>query len=103
VGHEYERFVFGLNQHEQVFLEFSPSLLVDENFTALRTSHVRMETAPGFAASEIYQTVPWKLPATPGIVRLPTPGLGEHNAEVFGRLLGLGERELDGLRERGVI
>ena len=80
-----------------------PSLLVDENFTALRTSHVRMETAPGFAASEIYQTVPWKLPATPGIVRLPTPGLGEHNAEVFGRLLGLGERELDGLRQRGVI
>jgi crotonobetainyl-CoA:carnitine CoA-transferase CaiB-like acyl-CoA transferase len=80
-----------------------PNLLVDENFTALRTSHVRMETAAGFAADEIYQTVPWKLPATPGIVRLPTPGLGEHNAEVYGRLLGLDDQDLDGLSERGVI
>jgi len=80
-----------------------PSLLVDENFTALRTANTRMETGAGLAIDQIYDSIPWKLTETPGAIRRPAPGLGEHNDEVYGRLLGLGADELVGLRERGVI
>jgi hypothetical protein len=31
------------------------------------------------------------------------PLLGEHNAEVYGRLLGYGQAELEALRRDGVI
>jgi crotonobetainyl-CoA:carnitine CoA-transferase CaiB-like acyl-CoA transferase len=40
---------------------------------------------------------------TPGAIRSGAPRLGEHNAEVYGRLLGLTEAEMDGLRRDGVI
>ena len=33
----------------------------------------------------------------------PSPGLGEHNAEVYGDLLGLSQAELDDLSAQGVI
>ena len=32
-----------------------------------------------------------------------SPLLGEHNSEVYGKLLGAGEAELDALRREGVI
>jgi crotonobetainyl-CoA:carnitine CoA-transferase CaiB-like acyl-CoA transferase len=40
---------------------------------------------------------------TPGAVRFVGPRLGEHNAEVYGALLGLSEDEQRTLREEGVI
>jgi formyl-CoA transferase len=45
-----------------------------------------------------------KLSETPGAVRWSAPWeQGSHNAEVYGELLGLSARELDGLRAEGVI
>ncbi len=44
-----------------------------------------------------------RLSDTPGEVRWLGAGLGDHNAEVFGELLGLGAAELDALRADNVI
>jgi len=43
-----------------------------------------------------------RLEATPGDYYRPAPKMGEHNAEIYGRL-GLGAADLDGLKQRGVI
>ena len=40
---------------------------------------------------------------TPGAIRRGAPRLGEHNDEVYGGLLGLGDEELDALRRERVI
>lgn len=44
-----------------------------------------------------------KLSDTPGEVRSVGPELGEHNAEVYGDMLGLSMEEIETLRARGVI
>jgi len=44
-----------------------------------------------------------RLSQTPGEVRSSSPGLGEHNQEVWGGLLGLTEEELKDLRKEGFI
>jgi len=46
---------------------------------------------------------PFKLPACPGGPVRPAPRLGQHNAEVYGRLLGLSNAELAALKGKGVI
>jgi crotonobetainyl-CoA:carnitine CoA-transferase CaiB-like acyl-CoA transferase len=45
----------------------------------------------------------WKLSDTPAEIRRPAPRLGEHNAYVFGQLLGLSADEIAGLVSREVI
>lgn len=50
-----------------------------------------------------YPGMPWKLSASPGIVRKASPLYGEHNSDVFRGLLGLGDYDLDPLYERRVI
>lgn len=44
-----------------------------------------------------------KLSDTPPKVRTPSPALGEHNASVFGELLGLSDAELAALAEEGAL
>ena len=44
-----------------------------------------------------------KFSRTPGAVAWAGPRMGEHNAEVYGGLLGLASAEIEDLRTRGVI
>jgi len=44
----------------------------------------------------------WRMSSTDAHVRLPAPAFAEHNAYVFGHLLGLPEAELRSLEEHGV-
>ncbi|WP_240432653.1 CaiB/BaiF CoA transferase family protein [Rubrobacter indicoceani] len=49
------------------------------------------------------QNVVPKLSETPGKVEHTGPALGQHNPEVYGRLLGIKEREIEAMRGGGVI
>ena len=44
-----------------------------------------------------------KMSGTPGTVEHAVPTLGQHNREVYGAWLGLGERELAELTDKGVV
>ncbi len=46
---------------------------------------------------------PWRFSKTPASVRLPSPGLGEHNRYILGKLLGLSEAQVRELEEKGII
>ena len=50
-----------------------------------------------------YPGLPWRMSATLGEVRWPSPTLGQHNREIFGGLLGLTGDEIDDLENGGVI
>ena len=47
--------------------------------------------------------IPVKLSETPGQIETPAPGLGEHNEAVYGKLLGLSSRELESIKNAGII
>ena len=44
-----------------------------------------------------------KLSKTPGRIKSLGQGLGASNADVYGKLLGLGEAEIADLKARGII
>ena len=71
-----------------------PQLLARDMIVRLPHPTLGEVVAPG---------IPVKLSATPGIVRRLGPELGEHNAEVYEGLLGLGREELGRLRAAEVI
>ena len=50
-----------------------------------------------------YPGIPWRMSATPGRVRWPSPTLGQHNKAVYGELLGLTGPEIDLLEKTGTI
>ena len=50
-----------------------------------------------------YPGIPWKMSATPGQVRWPSPTLGQHNHQVYGELLGMAREDVASLEESGII
>ena len=79
----------------------APDMLQDPHFAA-REAIVDVPH-PRFANLKMQNVVP-KLSATPGAIRSIAPQtVGEHNAEVFERLLGLDPAELDRLRGLGAV
>ncbi|MCH2513199.1 MAG: hypothetical protein COA56_01775 [Dehalococcoidia bacterium] len=77
-----------------------PDLLADAHFkdrgTFVTVDHPQV-------GPKQYPGIPWKMSATPGKVRWPSPTLGQHNRDVYGELLGLTGPEIDHLEQTGVI
>ncbi|KRE16679.1 CoA-transferase [Bosea sp. Root483D1] len=78
----------------------APEMLADAHFQARKA--IVDVLHPRLGKLRMQNVAP-KLSATPGEVRDVGPELGQHNAEVFGDLLGLDEGRLAALRESGVI
>ncbi|MFF4241489.1 CaiB/BaiF CoA transferase family protein [Actinomadura geliboluensis] len=75
--------------------------MFDDPHFAAREAIVRL-VHPDFGELPMHNAFP-KLSETPGAVRHAGPALGEHNREVYGGLLDLGEEEIAALAERGAI
>ena len=73
----------------------------DTYFTEEREMLIKIDQ-PGIGEMTVTNN-PIKLSQTKSSVRRPAPHLGEHNAEVYGELLGFGEEKLNELKEKGVI
>jgi formyl-CoA transferase len=79
----------------------APEMLEDPHFKA-REAIVEVETER-FGKLKMQNAFP-KLSSTPSSVRRAAPSVvGQHNAEVYGELLGLGEAELAELSAAGAI
>jgi crotonobetainyl-CoA:carnitine CoA-transferase CaiB-like acyl-CoA transferase len=85
-----------------------PAGVVQTNQDLLSDAHLRARHAFWMMAHALAGTHPYPAPATrltdtpPRLVR-PAPNLGEHNAELLTRLLGLSVAELRDLATQGVI
>ena len=55
------------------------------------------------AGTHAYVGRPFKLSKTPGRTRRPAPCLGEHNAYIYGEVLGLSPEKIAELEKQGVI
>jgi formyl-CoA transferase len=75
-------------------------MLEDPHFVAreaiVRTQH------PSFGTLRMQNVAP-RLSATPSSIRSPAPELGQHNADVYGELLGIDAAALADYQTRGVI
>ena len=79
----------------------APDMLADPHFQA-REAIIEVETER-FGPLKMQSSFP-RFSATPGTVRRPAPAVvGQHNAEVYGELLGLDAAELAELAAQGVI
>jgi crotonobetainyl-CoA:carnitine CoA-transferase CaiB-like acyl-CoA transferase len=79
----------------------APDMLADPHFAA-RQAIIEVETER-YGKLKMQNAFP-KLSATPSGVRSPAPSVvGQHNAEIYGELLGISGAELDGLKAAGVI
>ena len=78
----------------------APEMLADPHFEArnaiIKTIH------PEFGEL-LMQNVAPKLSATPGSVRLPAPGLGEHNGDIYKGILGYSDERMAELQQRNII
>ena len=78
----------------------APEMLDDPHFKA-REAIVTVDH-PHFGKLRMQNVAP-KLSETPGSVRAPSPGLGEHNDEVYLGLLGIARERYEQLKARKVI
>jgi formyl-CoA transferase len=79
----------------------APEMLADAHFAA-REAIVEVKTER-FGPMKMQNAFP-KLSATPSAVRSPAPSVvGQHNADIYGGLLGLSAAQQDALAARGVI
>ena len=79
----------------------APEMLADPHFKA-REAIVEVQTER-FGKLKMQGAFP-KFSATPGGVRSPAPSIvGQHNAEIYGRILGIEHEELDRLKAAGAI
>ncbi|WP_226017420.1 CaiB/BaiF CoA-transferase family protein [Novosphingobium sp. FKTRR1] len=79
----------------------APDMLADPHFQA-REAIIEVETER-FGPLKMQNSFP-KFSATPGSVRRPAPAqVGQHNAEIYGELLGLDGAELARLEAAGAI
>ena len=78
----------------------APEMLEDPHFEA-REAIVAVPH-PQFGTLRMQNVVP-KLSATPGRIRRPSPGLGEHNEAVYRELLGLTAERYAALKASRVI
>jgi len=85
-----------------------PSGLIYRAADMLKDPHFQARNAivsaphPQFGTLRMQNVAP-RLSASPSSIRSPAPALGEHNAEIYGNLLGLAPELIDGYRARGVI
>ena len=77
-----------------------PDLLEDPHY---RDRGAFVEVDHPKVGPKFYPGIPWKMSATPGRIRWPSPSLGEHNREIYGQLLGITEEEISGLEAQGII
>ena len=79
----------------------APDMLADPHFAA-REAIIEVETER-YGKLKMQNAFP-KLSATPSGVRRPAPSqVGQHNAEIYGELMGMSADELAGLKAAGVI
>jgi len=85
-----------------------PSGLIYRAADMLADPHFRARDAivstqhPHFGSLRMQNVAP-RFSASPSSIRRPAPALGEHNAEVYGELLGVSGDALADLNARGVI
>ena len=80
---------------------FTAKDMVEDEHYAARENIVTVED-PEIGAFPMQNVVP-RLSETPGRVRWTGPTLGQHNDEIYGEVLGLGEEERAALLERETI
>jgi succinyl-CoA--D-citramalate CoA-transferase len=80
---------------------FTAKDMVEDPHYAARVNVITVED-PEIGEFPMQNVIP-RLSETPGKIRWTGPKLGQHNAEVYEKVLGLGEEEQDSLRERGII
>jgi formyl-CoA transferase len=79
----------------------APEMLADPHFQA-RDAIIEVETER-YGKLKMQGAFP-KMSATPSGVRSPAPStVGQHNAEIYGELLGMEAQELDRLKAAGAI
>jgi succinyl-CoA---D-citramalate CoA-transferase len=80
---------------------FTAADIVEDPHYAARENIVEVDD-PEIGTFPMQNVVP-RLTQTPGEVRWTGPALGQHNDEVYGGLLGIGEEERKKLLERGIV